>query len=142
MLDVNPKKFPLSTFHYRVGLVLSFFSNRRNRDSHNPSPAGECAPPPPVLGEGNTRWRERGWESPNSDEGTYIVVLFIYTYFVPQTKETNFGKIDRKSILIAIPMAIRVSQYRMLSYLFCSHILFVCLQLVEVYIKRNNFFCS
>ncbi len=24
---------------------------------------------------GHTRWRERGWESPNSDEGTYTVVL-------------------------------------------------------------------
>ncbi len=23
-----------------------------------------------------------GWESPNSDERTYTVVLFIYTYFV------------------------------------------------------------
>ncbi len=37
--------------------------------------------PPPLLwfrGEGHTRWRERGWESPNSDEGTYTVVLYIY----------------------------------------------------------------
>ncbi len=25
-----------------------------------------------------TRWRERGWKSSNSDEGTYTVVLFIY----------------------------------------------------------------
>jgi hypothetical protein len=65
-----------STF-YRVGRVLSFFSSRRNSDSPNPSPAGECAPP--VLGGGG--WRERGWESPNFDEGTYTVVLFIYTYF-------------------------------------------------------------
>ncbi len=41
--------------------------------------------PPYTLwfrGEGHTRWRERGWESPNSDEGTYTVVLFIYMYFV------------------------------------------------------------
>jgi hypothetical protein len=38
-------------------------------------------PPPPVLGGGtHTRWRKRGRESPNSDEGTYTVVLFIYTY--------------------------------------------------------------
>ncbi len=29
-----------------------------------------------------TKRRVRGWESPNSDEGTYTVVLFIYTYFV------------------------------------------------------------
>jgi hypothetical protein len=31
--------------------VLSFFSSRWNWNSHNPSPAGECAPPP-VLGGG------------------------------------------------------------------------------------------
>ncbi len=42
----------------------------------------ECAPPPPrVWGAGHTRW---GWESPNFDEGTYIVVLFIYMYFVAE----------------------------------------------------------
>ncbi len=39
-------------------------------------------PPPPLPGEWHTRWRERGWESPNSDEGTYSVVLCIYKYFV------------------------------------------------------------
>jgi hypothetical protein len=61
--------------HHRV----SFFSSRRNWDSPKPSPAGECAR---SGGEGHTRWRERGWESPNSDEGTYTAVLFIYTYFV------------------------------------------------------------
>jgi hypothetical protein len=55
-----------------------FFSSRRNWDSPNPSPAGECAPPR-FWGEGHTRWRERGWESPNSDEGTYTVALFIYS---------------------------------------------------------------
>jgi hypothetical protein len=56
--------------------VLSFFSSRRIWDSPNPSPAGECAPPP-FWGEGQTRWLERGWESPNSDEGTHTVVLFL-----------------------------------------------------------------
>ncbi len=40
----------------------------------------EC--PPWLWGEGHTRWRGRSCESPNSDEGTYTVVLFIYTYFV------------------------------------------------------------
>jgi hypothetical protein len=29
--------------------------------------------------EGHTRWRERGWVSPSSDEVTYTVVLFKYT---------------------------------------------------------------
>jgi hypothetical protein len=58
--------------------VLRYFSSRRNWDSPNPSPAGECALPPLwYRGEGHTRWRERGWESPNSDEGTYTVVLCI-----------------------------------------------------------------
>jgi hypothetical protein len=33
-------------------------------------------------GEGHTRWKEREWESPKSDEGTYTVVLFICMYFV------------------------------------------------------------
>jgi hypothetical protein len=42
-------------------------------------------PPPRFWGEGHTCWRERGWESPNSDEGTYTVVLLIYTYFVHDT---------------------------------------------------------
>jgi hypothetical protein len=35
--------------------------------------------------DGHTRLRERGWESPNSDKGTYTlytVVLSIYNYFV------------------------------------------------------------
>ena len=69
---------------HRVGRVLCFFSSRRKWDSPNPSPAGECAPSPRFWGEGYTRWRERGWKSPNSDEGTFTVVLFIYTYFVPR----------------------------------------------------------
>jgi hypothetical protein len=68
---------------HRVGRVLRFFSSRRDWDSPNPSPAGECAPPPLVRGEGHTRLQERGWESSNSDEGTYTLVLcivYIYVY--------------------------------------------------------------
>jgi hypothetical protein len=64
---------------HRVGRVLSFFSTRWNWDSPTPLAAGECAPPPPTLwsgGGGHTRLRERGWGSPNSDEGTFTVVLF------------------------------------------------------------------
>jgi hypothetical protein len=69
---------------HRVGRVLSFFSSRRNWDSPNPSPAGECAPPPPVLAGGaHSLAREGLGEShPKSDEGTYTMVLFIYMYFV------------------------------------------------------------
>ncbi len=47
--------------HHRVGRVLSIFSSRRNWDAPNPSPAGECVPPPGSGGRGtHTRWRERG----------------------------------------------------------------------------------
>ncbi len=42
----------------------------------NPLAAGECAPHPLGRGGGgHTRLRERGLGSPNSDEGTYNVVL-------------------------------------------------------------------
>ncbi len=55
---------------HRVGRGLSFFSSRRNRNSPNLSPAGECAPP------------RGGWAGAQSDEGTYTLVLFIHTYLV------------------------------------------------------------
>ncbi len=35
-----------------------------------------------VRGGGHTRLRLKGWGSPNSNEGTYTVVLYIYKYFV------------------------------------------------------------
>ncbi len=47
------------------------FSSRRNLDSPNPLPAGECAPPPPLVTVGGAHSLAR--------EG---VVLFIYMYFV------------------------------------------------------------
>ncbi len=65
----------------------SFFFSRRNWDSPNPSPAGECAPP--LVPGGGTRLRERGWESPNSDEGTYTVVLYISMNFVLVTSRNG-----------------------------------------------------
>ncbi len=41
--------------------MLSFFSSRRNWDSPNPLPAGECAPPPPPGSGGRgTLAGERG----------------------------------------------------------------------------------
>ncbi len=84
---------PAFTGKHRVGRVLSFFSSRRNWDSLNPSPAGECAPLPRFWGEGHTRWRERGWESPNSAEGTYTLVLFLYMYFVVVKHSTLYSNI-------------------------------------------------
>ncbi len=50
--------------------------------------------PPPTLwsgGGGHTRLRERGWESPNADEGTDTVVLYIYKYFVHHTLQLDTG---------------------------------------------------
>ncbi len=58
------------------------FSSRWNWDSPTPLAAGECAPPPFGTGGGHTRLRLKGWGSPNSDEWTYTVVLYIYKYFV------------------------------------------------------------
>ncbi len=41
--------------------MLSFFSSRRNWDSPNPSPVGECAPPPVLGGGAHSLARKRGW---------------------------------------------------------------------------------
>jgi hypothetical protein len=71
------------------------FSSRRNWDSPNPSPAGECAPPPWFGGRGILAGERGGWESPNSDKGTYNVVLFINTYFVLYI--TSLTDIHRKT---------------------------------------------
>jgi hypothetical protein len=60
--------------------VLSCFSSRRNWDSPNPSPAGECAPPPPVLG-GGAHWLAReGLGESQFRRGD--IHCGIYTYFV------------------------------------------------------------
>jgi len=55
----------------------SFFSSRQNWDSPQPLTRRRVCLPR-LWGEGHT-W---GRENPNSDEGTYTVVLLIYTYFV------------------------------------------------------------
>jgi hypothetical protein len=44
---------------------------------------------PRFWGEGHTRWRERGWESPNSDVGTYTVV-YIRTLWSAKLLLTTF----------------------------------------------------
>ncbi len=51
-----------------------------------PHPQASVPPPPCFWGEGNTRWRERDWESPNSDEertlwySLYVRTLCMYTF--------------------------------------------------------------
>ncbi len=45
-----------------------------------PHPQASVPPPPCFWGEGNTRWRERGWERPNSNEGhTLWYSLYVRT---------------------------------------------------------------
>jgi hypothetical protein len=76
------------TFHivpnHRVGRVLSFLSSRRNWDFPNPSPTGECAPPPPVLG-GRAHWlaREGLGESQFRRGDIHCGTLYIYVLCVP-----------------------------------------------------------
>jgi hypothetical protein len=45
-----------------------------------PTPHPQASVPFPLWfrGKGHTRLRERKWESPNSDDGTYTVVLYTY----------------------------------------------------------------
>jgi hypothetical protein len=60
-------------FKPRVDREISFFSSRPNWDSPNLSHAGECVLPLFGSGGGRTRLLERGWGSPNYDEGTDTV---------------------------------------------------------------------
>jgi hypothetical protein len=47
----------------------------------NPHPQAGVPPPPCFWGEGNTRWRERGWVGESQfRRGAYTMVLFICTY--------------------------------------------------------------
>ncbi len=63
------------------------YAPRRNWDSPpTPHPQASVRPPPCFWGEGNTRWRERGWESPNSDEGyTLWYSLYVRTLCLART---------------------------------------------------------
>ena len=54
------RKINKDTSAHRVGRLLSIFSSRRNWDSPNPSPAGECVPPPFGSGGRGTLAGERG----------------------------------------------------------------------------------
>jgi len=71
-----------------------------------PHPQASVPPPPCFWGEGNTRWRERGWESPNSDDGhTLWYSLYVRTLCSTQCAtrkkfrlQNSRGKIARNKI--------------------------------------------
>jgi hypothetical protein len=48
----------------------------------HPFSSRQVCPPTLWYGGEHTRLRLKGWGSPNSNEGTYTVVLYIYKYFV------------------------------------------------------------
>jgi hypothetical protein len=96
-LNTESKKWSceLSTKHSVLGLSTKQWTHkvRTHKEYHSVCPSSELGPtphpqasvpPPPCFwGEGNTRWRERGCESPNSDEGhTLCNSLYVCTLWV------------------------------------------------------------
>jgi hypothetical protein len=71
---------------HRVGRVLSFSPVAGIGTPPTPHPQASVLPPLWFRGEGHTRWRERGWESPNSNEWTMDIhcgTLYIYVLCAP-----------------------------------------------------------
>ncbi len=69
--------FLLYSVQHRVGRVQAFL---QSSELGLPQPLTHrrvCPPPLWFRGEGHTGWQERGWDSRNSDEETYTVVLYI-----------------------------------------------------------------
>jgi hypothetical protein len=89
-----PLRYTLYNVQHKVRTYKEYDSVclRRNWDfPPTPHPQASVPPPPCFWGEGNTRWRERGWESPNSDEGhtlwysLYVRTLWCTVYTVHYT---------------------------------------------------------
>ncbi len=68
--------------NHRVGRVLSVSPVIGIGTPPPLQPQASVPPHPQVRGGGHTRLRLKWWGSPNSNEGTYTVVLYIYKYFV------------------------------------------------------------
>jgi len=79
---------------HRVGRVVSFFSSRRNWDSPNPPPAGECVPHPLIPGEGAYSLAREGVGESQFQRGDiqHKVVLFRNMYFVLLIIPSAFGR--------------------------------------------------
>jgi hypothetical protein len=71
------------TLNHKIRTYKEYHSVRPSSELGLPPtrhPQASVPPPPCFWGEGNTRWRERGWESPNSDEGhTLWYSLYVRT---------------------------------------------------------------
>jgi hypothetical protein len=78
-------------YSHRVGRVLNFFSSRRNWDSPNPSPAGECAPPP--RGGAHSLAREGLGESQFRRGDIHCGTLYIYVLCAYSTCWRTLGKL-------------------------------------------------
>jgi hypothetical protein len=90
---------PLLSTKYVHIKSTTVYAPRRNWDSP-PTPHSQASvPPPPCFwGEGNTRRRERGWESPNSDEGhTLWYSLYVRTLCFCPSIGTNGGSVAMDS---------------------------------------------
>jgi hypothetical protein len=64
---------------------INFHIGEGGLDLYPPPPPQAIVPPRPLWfgGRGTLAGKRGGaWESPISNEGTYTVVLFVYTYFV------------------------------------------------------------
>jgi hypothetical protein len=70
------------SFLHRVGRGLSFFSSRRNWDYPIPSPAGNCAPPPPLVpgGRAHSLAAKKAEESQFRRRDIYCGTLYIYAF--------------------------------------------------------------
>jgi hypothetical protein len=83
--------------HHRIGRVLSFPSPVVGIGT-SPTPHPQVSVPPLEPGGGHTRLREKGWESPNSDEGIYTVVLYIYKHFTSLDTVISYIKVPRTQL--------------------------------------------
>ncbi len=77
---------------HRVGRVLSFSPVVGVGTPPPPHPQASVSPPPLVPGGGAHSLAIERLESPNSDEGTYTVILFIHMYFV--TPEAHLQQLE------------------------------------------------
>jgi len=79
----------LEVWYHKVRTYKEYHSVCRSSElglPPTPHPQASVPPPPGFWGEGNTRWRERGWESPNSDEGhTLWYSLYVRTLCLETT---------------------------------------------------------